>query len=508
MGIANERPRPGVPWRGVLTVAALALLLALIVVLRDTLDPQARAAAAEAAYHRAAIAEAVQPLDILAAALWRLIPPALVIAVAGTGLAIAWRRWGWRESIAAGYAVRALQADRPQLPASLHTLHYHPSSPSATPDRPRLTTTDEAAGDPPESEGAPTFRTLLDAGQLGRAADGRAQPLILGYHQGQAITGDWRSLYSSGLGGLQGSGKTWTATALLAQSALSGAQLVICDPHAGDEESLAARVAPLALAYLCDVAEDERAILHAVKLADAELQRRKQGDPDRTPLIVAIDEWSALRRGAVAELLPAFVEDFSTEGRKLNCHVMLLGQRWDKSSVGDFRNTLASSYVHRMRPDEARMMTGLHAAALPPDTLQLPPGVAYLLDTRGSLTRVQIPYTTPADIEAVGRRLALARGTGHGDKPGRAFGFTPPPAKVEIKRREGGNKPQPETEKTAPGSEENNPETRRILAMFFHQGLSVGEIVKELWPEARSGTPYNERRAYVEAVIRRQSRKG
>src|SRR5439155_15228343 len=129
------------------------------------------------------------------------------------------------------------------------------------------------------------------------------------------------------LGGLQGSGKTWGAAFLLAQSALNGAQLVICDPHAGDDESLAARVSPLAPAFVCDIAEDDRAILAALKLADDTLQRRKRGDKDRRPLIVAIDEWSALRRGQIAEVLPALVEDFSTEGRKLNCHVMLLGQR-------------------------------------------------------------------------------------------------------------------------------------------------------------------------------------
>ena len=411
----TERHWPSIPWRGVLAVAVLALVLALVLVLRDTLDPQARAAAADAAYRSAEIAEAVQPVDLIAAALWRLIPPALVIASAAVGLLILWRRYGWRESIGAHYLVKATQAERQHLPAGLQSLTYHHAPRNERPQltAPAMLTAPEQ--DEAEGESAPTFRALLDSGQIGHSADGRAQPLILGYHQGAAITGDWRSLYSSGLGGLQGSGKTWTAAYLLAQSAAAGAQLVICDPHAGDEESLSIRTAALSPSFLCDVAEDERAIFHALKLADAELQRRKAGDPNRTPLIVAVDEWSALRRGPLADLLPAIIEDFSTEGRKLQCHIMLLGQRWDKSSVGDFRNTLASSYVHRMRPDEARMMTGLRASALPADTLQLPPGVAYLLDTRGQLTRVQIPYTTPADIEAVGRRLAGTSGPGQGN---------------------------------------------------------------------------------------------
>jgi len=75
-----------------------------------------------------------------------------------------------------------------------------------------------------------TMAALLESDAIGPDADGRKQPLILGYSDAGAITGDWRSLYSSGIGGLQGSGKTWGASFRLAQSALAGARLVICDP--------------------------------------------------------------------------------------------------------------------------------------------------------------------------------------------------------------------------------------------------------------------------------------
>jgi len=357
----------------------------------------------------------------------------------------------------------------------------------------------------------PPFSDLLDGGHIGPDQAGRRQPLIFGYGDaGEALTGDWRQLYSTGLGGLQGSGKTWTAAYLLAQSALNGARLVICDPHAGDAESLAARVAPLRSSFACDIAEDDRAILHALQFADGELQRRKKGHADRTPLIVAIDEWSSLRRGQLAELLPLIVEDFSSEGRKLNCHVMLMGQRWDKASVGDFRNTLASSYVHRMRPDEARMMTGLRASALPADTLQLPPGTAYLLDTRGTLTRVHIPFITPADLREVGERLR-ARGSEEaedGRKPSTYFGFQPAQRKPAGNPPETTGKANPESTETPSGRDEaTTPETARILALFYEERASVAEIVKRLWPEAASGRAYNERRAYVEGVIRNRGRK-
>src|SRR6185503_18297307 len=142
------------------------------------------------------------------------------------------------------------------LPASLHTLTLHtgrqplPVPPAAlSPGSTTLPSIEQPLT-------APLFSTLLDQGQIGQDSDGRRQPLILGYSLDGPIAGDWRSLYSTGLGGLQGSGKTWAATFLLAQSALNGARLVIGDPHAGDSESLAARTTPLAPSFLCDIADD------------------------------------------------------------------------------------------------------------------------------------------------------------------------------------------------------------------------------------------------------------
>ncbi|MDW8392542.1 MAG: hypothetical protein RMK84_20740, partial [Oscillochloridaceae bacterium] len=156
---------------------------------------------------------------------------------------------------------------------------------------------------------APALRALLDAGEVGRG-----RPLLLGVDAttSEMVRGSFKSLYSAGIGGLQGSGKTWGAAFLLAQSAAHGARLVICDPHAGDGESLASRCAGLAPAMLCDVADEPRGIEAALKLVNDELDRRKRGAPDRWPLIVAIDEWLSLMRGALAATLPRLVEAVTT----------------------------------------------------------------------------------------------------------------------------------------------------------------------------------------------------
>ena len=328
---------------------------------------------------------------------------------------------------------------------------------------------------PPALASVPSFAQLLEGGRVGPDANGRAQPLILGYGESGAIEGTWRDLYSSAAGGLQGSGKTWGTAFLLAQSAAAGAQLVICDPQAGDVESLANRVAPLRSAMLCDIADDDKSIGAALDLAYDVLDRRDKGDSDRRPVIVAIDEWLSLRRGKLADRLPELVEAFSTRGRKMNVHCMLLTQRADKDAIGDFRNTLASSYIYRMRPDEARMLTGLRAAQLPPDVLQLEPGECYLLDTRGQLRKVRIPHCAPADLERVGQLLSgrpattVATNVATGPRP---FGFRPNPD-----RKPDGSLMVATGEQATSASV--SPEAARA-AQLFMSGLDPAEIVLEL----------------------------
>ena len=379
-------------------------------------------------------------------------------------------------ALEAYHAARIEEARRPIPPA---LLTYAPKFSNSV-------TGAEAARIPAAPFVVPSFAELLGQGKIGPDAGGRLQPLILGYGAEEAVTGDWRSLYSTGMGGLQGSGKTWGAVFLLTQSAISGGRLVICDPHAGDDdESLARRVEPLSSAFLCDIADDEKSILAALRLATDTLDRRKKGDKDRTPVIVAIDEWLSLRRGKLAEALPAFVEAMSTEGRKLNIHCMLLTQRADKEAIGDFRNTLASSYVFRLRADEARMLTGLRASALPDDTLQLAPGESYLLDTRGQLTRVKIPMMTPADVVSAGRLLTDAQPTM--EAPWKHSGST-----LETR------------ETVSQSAKPQSASTARILGAF-QGGSDISEIARDI-SQAASGRKYAEALIEINRVLREEYR--
>lgn len=256
-----------------------------------------------------------------------------------------------------------------------------------------------------------TFSDLLRDNRIGRN-----QPLFLGYDvvTGEGIWGTWRELYSAGLGGVQGSGKTWTAVSLIAQSLLNNAQIILCDPHAGDAESLTTRLEPLAGSLDLIVDEPDR-ILQAALFGYEELERRKAAARekqryDRRQMILVLDEWTALLRGELHDKLPQVIQTITTEGRKYGVHALLIAQRWAAAASGgsDVRNTLTAHYVHRMRADEARMMTGLRGSVLPKDTLSLHAGQAYLLDTRGTIRKIATPYMTNEDVHRVAELLLPA----------------------------------------------------------------------------------------------------
>jgi hypothetical protein len=494
---AAPRASPSGSWRPLialgLALLTVAMCVTLVLALAARLDPLDRAQRVRQAERQSRLDARLVGYDLVLTAAWRAVPLLLVVGGAAVAGVIAYRRWGSAQAVAEHYRVHALRAE-----------HQHPNVPQTFTFSPHLAYRNNTEGLLPDLGAvarlpapAPVFRALLDQGTIATG-----QPLILGADttSGELVEGSFKSLYSTGLGGLQGSGKTWTASFLLAQSALQGARLVIVDPQLGDDETLSTRVAGLAPAFLCDVASAPGDILAALRLVDDELKARERGAAQRWPVIVAIDEWLSLRRGELGDVLPLLVERLATTGRKYNVNAMLLSQRWDKAAAGEGRNTLTSAYVHRLRPDEARMLTGLRAAALPDDTLLLPPGVAYLMTTSGELRRVAIPRMVIADIAEVGQRLGggtYPAGIGGELAADRQFGF-----RAATSRQPPGNQSAINAELTSSASEraQLDPESARIVALFL-QGLGIPEITREVFGVS-TGRAYTEARARVEQILR------
>ena len=499
--------------------AAGALLLALALLGSSLFAQMAPPSFDPVAYERQQLAieraRAVAPVETLAAQVAALLPVAfallLLVLLAAFGGAAVLRFFRERRPDAAGllpvvaedqhtaraalagfHAARLEEARRALTPQTLtySPSFHHRSDGSGIP----LLPADVTATAP-----APTFAQLLDAGRIGKG-----NPMLLGYDaEGRPVEGSWLDLYSCAVGGLSGSGKTWTATFLAAQAALYGSELVLLDPHAGNAESLAARLAPMRGAFRCAPAESPREMLAAVELVAAELDRRKAGA--RGPgLLFICDEFSALQRGALAEPLAGLVEALGQEGRKLGIYAMVAGQVWSGSRAGgtELRASLASAYVHRLRPAQARMLTGMTAADLPADLLELPAGAAYLLDTAGDFRRVTIPQMTPADVARVAELLGGVAPSG----PASATPSTMRPIGFRPGRAEGATEGATEGAKTIPlprhqGAAQLTPEEAGILAAFL-SGKTPSELAEQL-AGTTGGRKYAEASRRVADILRR-----
>jgi len=389
---------------------------------------------------------------------------------------------------AAGYHGAQIEAARrPVVATSPHTLTYSPTMQAvkggqAVAELPAL-----VAG----SSDVPTFADLLQSGRIGAG-----QPLLLGYADGQPLSGGWKDLYSALLVGLSGSGKSTTLRFLACQSVLAGARLVVIDPHlAAGDESLAASIAPLAPAYLVAPPTTPAGMVDAIKLVHGILQQRLDGDKDRTPVIALVDEYTALiTRSGVGDALAALLEAILQEGRKVNVIALAACQvpKGTRTGGTEVRDSFTSTYVHRTRRVFARMVTDdaddARAAS------DLPTGSALLRRTNGETMIVNIPNTTARDVEEVGKLLALpapatldlARVAG---SPLARFVN----GRVALSALEGDGEPatqpaaQLATEPATQPAATPDPRAERVKQMFL-AGCSQNEIVQEVWGAGRKLT--------------------
>lgn len=339
----------------------------------------------------------------------------------------------------------------------------------------------------------PSFARLLESGRVGGG-----NPLVLGYTDEGALYGKWEDLYSVGIGGKSGSGKSWTAAYLLCQSMLLGSHVALIDPHAGNDESLTTRLSPMERTgrYLCEPAQDPKDIHDTVRLITGEVERRERAGRRRaelTPWVVVLDEFSTLMRGELADRLAGMLEYIAQVGRKYNIFAMALGHIWKGTRSGgtEVRDSLASAYIHRIAPAQARYLTGLTADDLPNGLLELPAGSGYLLSTRGELTKVTIPQMNSDDLVRVAGLLTDSIPTMPQPETG------PKPARNQ-------DDTEGESVSGASGTVMLTPEERRTAELFFVQGLDVGQIVKELNPgKALKGTSYQQAAKPVQNAIRK-----
>ena len=496
---------------GIITIAVVAYLL--ISTLVSTFDPIERSHRDAQYYREERLQDDLYNADLAAGYAWRLAPAfgAVVICTSGSFVLVLmfYRRWTSYEMLREEKKILQLAAENQRFPEGLQSLSYHDSRRIETATPALLPEPEWKEADPEE---LPAFADLMAVGRIGPG-----QPLCLGLDTdtGEGIWGDWKDLYSAGLGGKQGSGKTWTAASLICQSLLNGARVILADPHSGNDESLTTRLRPV-LPFCELAADDDGPILEAARYAHEEFKRRKADDKagkryDRTPLLLVIDEWTALLRGPAGDELPELLSSISTEGRKYGVNAMLLAQRWEAAAAGgsDVRNVLNSHYVHRCRGDEGRMQTGMRAGSWSGDPITLHPGEAYLFTAQGDVRKVSTPYMTPADIESVAARLksgatteVLTHPTSVATTKTQRIGFHV--SKTEV-GTEAVTEVGTEAAATVPLRPLSNavnqwtPEELRIIALL-KAGKGPREIVKEVY-KVTGGDAYKTAAAKVQAIL-------
>lgn len=230
---------------------------------------------------------------------------------------------------------------------------------------------------------------------------------------GQPVNADWEQLYSALVGGKSGSGKSTLIRSVLVQSALQGGRFVVLDRHYGaGEESLGATLQPLRPLMLCDVAANERQMVEALRWTGDIGRRRLSGqDADKTPLILVVDETTAmLQRSQIADELGRILGEIAEETRKVGVYALCIGQNFSGEIMPTtIRNSFASFISCRARRDVARVMSGNTKFGQAAEELKT--GQAVWMDTNGMMVRLAVPNATQRHVELVARQCVSSGGS-------------------------------------------------------------------------------------------------
>jgi hypothetical protein len=328
-----------------------------------------------------------------------------------------------------------------------------------------------------ETSAAPvlTFSELLQAGIVQAAiAQGK---MLLGYVNGSLRYGSWLDLYSAGIGGVSGSGKSTTVRFLLFQAILAGARLVMIDPHIDEPtESLAAQFTAFKDVHaLAPCGEDAREVTKRVRWLHKTFLHRKEAGIKGPALIFVLDEANAaLRRlpDDIKKELSDLLLTISQEGRKFGIFAMIIAQRWSEQDLGGkpygaaIRSSLASTLAHRFTDQEqAKKLIGGREGA---KCLNLEQGHYYFRDTNGALNETITPPTYDTDGAFIQSLLDAENGAGSDENAVQEMGLIPAPFKRE----------------TTTGELAENADlhtlARRVVAMQV-QGRNKVEIMREIW---------------------------
>ena len=300
------------------------------------------------------------------------------------------------------YQVEQVRAERSQFPqlSSLHQVIRMESAAARGASAPPAL---------PEPFRASPHRPLLAQLRERGHVCGSGTSLLVGYDaSGQPLSIELAECGFIGVGGQPRVGKTTLVTLLLAQAALLRWHIALGDPHVHKEDGLIQRCMPLSGHCFRQAATPDE-IAAMIRLVDKIGRRRVQGDTDRTPVVLVLDEFTNL---VIRKLLPddvlAALPAMAMEYAGVGVHGIIIGHDWNGRLLGgDLGAALRRAITHRLvcRSDAQNAEFLLPNAALSRQAAGLSKGQALYWGTLAPAA-VSIPRLGTEDLVYAAQGMA------------------------------------------------------------------------------------------------------
>ena len=280
---------------------------------------------------------------------------------------------------------------------------------------------------------------------VGSIAKPSSKGFLWGYDAASGEEVRSAELRSTGIMGMQGSGKTVTTMHWILEAirmTQGNIRFIVVDPHMNGKtgQELMSRVPFIkpflltlqdvrstvqeddeqyqrllrkhsAIANPSDGVDDADSLLGWCDILIAEYQRRRKGKASELTWVLIVDEYSEVMTDGEDTVKTKLGETFKRLGqsaRKFSIHALIIGQDFRANSVGDtgVRNTVPCWFVHRS--NEAWSASVLPSRFVKQSS-SLATGHALAYTSDGQVVEVEVPMTELADATRVAKSLAPTR---------------------------------------------------------------------------------------------------
>ena len=305
------------------------------------------------------------------------------------------------------------------------------------------------------------------------------------------------------LGGKSRTGKTSRTVYYLAQAALNGWKLVVCDKHGGGgkQDALLAKVGILENSFLLPAAVNQVDINRRIQQVYTIGKRRLDNqDTSRFPVLLIVDEFTNLiLNDWLTDATLDQLMSIANEHAGVNIHVLIIGHDWSASCVGKergaaFRRITTHRIAHRLDAAGAQFLlpSGMGKTA---ESLQL--GQALFVDESGEPILVDAPLLHDEDLKFAAEHSGRYVGTYAGAPAGAAIDDAAPTLHQPRTPLAPASAPEGAAHQDA-----ENPKAARVREMLREKRTQT-DILAELWhlDSRERGAAYREAVDEYRAIV-------